>query len=114
MHTKLTAVSIAACLTVAGVARAHEGHDHKVMGKVAAVTPAQIEVETADGKKVTAALTAETKYSRDKAAATHTDVKVGERVVIVVVEEKGVQRAKQVLLGTAREKKPQPRAHEHD
>jgi hypothetical protein len=111
MHTKITAVSIAAFLAVAGVARAHEGHDHKVMGKVAAVSASQIQVETADGKKVTAALTAETKYSRDKAAAAQADVKVGERVVIVVVEEKGVQRAKQVLLGAAPAEKPKAHAH---
>lgn len=111
MHTKATAVFIAALAAAAGIARAHEGHDHKVMGKVAAVSAQQIEVETADGKKVAAALTAETKYSRDKAAATQADVKVGERVVIVVVEEKGVQRAKQVLLGAAREEKPKVPAH---
>lgn len=111
MHTKITAVFIAAFVAVAGIARAHEGHDHKVMGKVAAVGAQQIEVETADGKKVTAALTAETKYTRDKAAATHADVKVGERVVIVVVEEKGAQRVKQVLLGAARQEKPKAHAH---
>jgi hypothetical protein len=111
MHTKITAVSIAALLAVAGIARAHEGHDHKVMGKVAAVSAQQIEVETADGKKVTAALTAETKYSRDKAAAAQADVKVGERVVIVVVEEKGVQKVKQVLLGAAPAEKPKAHAH---
>ena len=111
MYTKITAVSIAAFVAVAGIARAHEGHDHKVMGKVAAVSAQQIEVETADGKKVTAALTAETKYSRDKAAVTHAEVKVGERVVIVLVEEKGVQKAKQVLLGTAGGEKPKEHAH---
>ena len=111
MYTRITAVLMAASVAVAGVARAHEGHDHKVMGKVAAVSAQQIEVETADGKKVTAALTAETKYSRDKAAVTQADVKVGERVVVVVVEEKGVQKAKQVLLGTAGPEKPKEHAH---
>jgi hypothetical protein len=111
MHTRITAAVFAASLAVAGSARAHEGHDHKVMGKVAAVSAQQIEVETADGKKVAAALTPETKYSRDKTAATHADVKVGERVVIVVVEEKGVQRVKQVLLGAAPQEKPKPHAH---
>jgi hypothetical protein len=102
MHTRITAALMAASVAVAGIARAHEGHDHKVMGKVAAVSAQQIEVETADGKKVAAALTAETKYTRDKAVVTHADVKV----VIVVVEEKGVQKVKQVLLGAAREEKP--------
>ena len=81
------------------------------MGKVAAVSAQQIEVETADGKKVTAALTAETKYSRDKAAAAQTrNVKVGERVVIVVAEEKGVQKVKQVAGRGARGKAEGARA----
>ena len=108
MHTKIAVALIGALVAGTGVARAHEGHDHKVMGKVAAVSAQQIEVETSDGKKVTAALTAETKYSRDKAAAAHADVKVGERVVVVVVEEKGITKAKQVLLGA---EKPKEHAH---
>ena len=111
MHTKIAVALIGALVAGAGVARAHEGHDHKVMGKVAAVSAQQIEVETAEGKTVAAALTAETKYSRDKATVTQADVKVGERVVIVVVEEKGVQKAKQVLLGAAGPEKPKEHAH---
>jgi hypothetical protein len=111
MHTKIAGALIGALVAGAGVARAHEGHDHKVMGKVAAVSAQQIEVETSDGKKVAATLTAETKYSRDKATVTQADVKVGERVVIVVAEEKGVQKVKQVLLGAAREEKPKEHAH---
>jgi len=111
MYTRITAVLMAASVAVAGIALAHEGHDHKVMGKVAALSAQQIEVETADGKKVAVALTVETKYSRDKATVTQADVKVGERVVVVVVEEKGVQKAKQVLLGTASPEKPKEHAH---
>jgi hypothetical protein len=84
---------------VAGPARAHEGHEHKIMGKVVAIDDKTIEVEATDGKKVAGVLSAGTKYLRDKTAAARTDVKVGERVVIVVVEEKGSQNVKQVLLG---------------
>jgi len=60
---------------------------------------------------VAVALTAETKYSRDKATVTQADVKVGEREEVDVVEEKGVQKAKQVLLGTASPEKPKEHAH---
>jgi hypothetical protein len=85
--------------------RAHEGHAHKYMGKVVSVQAQQIEVETKDGTKVAAPLTADTKYLRGKTAAAFADVKVGERVVIVVVEEKvGEQKVKkvtEVLLGEA-------------
>ncbi len=99
---KLFAVALAMALAfVAGRVLAHEGHEHKIMGKVVAVDDKKIEVESTDGKKVVGVLSTETKYLREKTAAARADVKVGERVVIVVVEEKGVQNVKQVLLGTA-------------
>jgi hypothetical protein len=85
-------------VAAAGAARAHEGHEHKLMGKVVSVQAERIEVETRDGKKVTGVLGPETRYLRGKTAAALADVKVGERVVIVVVEEKKVQKVKQVLL----------------
>jgi hypothetical protein len=91
---------LAAAVGTAGVAAAHEGHEHKIMGKVVAVDEKQIEVETTEGKKVTGLLSQGTKYLRGKAPAARTDVKVGERVVIVVVEEQKKQTVKQVLLGT--------------
>jgi len=54
-------------------------------------------------------LSPDTKYLRDKAVAARTDVKVGARVVIVVVEDKDkVQNVKQVLLGAAA-----PTEHKH-
>lgn len=95
------AVAVMALALVAGRVLAHEGHEHKIMGKVVAVDDKKIEVESTDGKKVAGVLSAETKFLREKTAAARVDVKVGERVVIVVVEEKGMQNVKQVLLGTA-------------
>ncbi len=101
-------VAVAGLLALAGRGLAHEGHEHKVMGKVVSIEEKRIEVETTDGKKVTGVLSADTKYLRDKAVAARSDVKVGERVVIVVVEDKGkVQNVKQVLLGAAASA-PQP------
>jgi hypothetical protein len=96
-------------VAVAAETVAHEGHEHKHMGKVVSVQAQQIEVETKDGKKVTGVLGPETKYLRGKAAAALADVKVGERVVILVVEERKVQKVKQVLLG----EEPPGGAHDH-
>lgn len=94
---------------------AHEGHAHKHMGKVVAVDAQRIEVETKDGTKVAAPLTPETKYLRGKATAAFADVKVGDRVVISVVEEKvgdkAVKRVTQVLLGEAATTTAKPHAH---
>lgn len=95
-------VAVVGLLTLAGRGFAHEGHEHKVMGKVVTIDEKKIEVESTDGKKVLGVLGPDTKYFRDNAAADRTDVKVGERVVIVVVEDKDkVQNVKQLLLGAA-------------
>ena len=95
-------VALLGAVAVAGLALAHEGHEHKVMGKVLAIDDKRIEVEATGGKKVSGVLGADTKYLRDKATVMRTDVKVGERVVIVVIEDKDkVQNVKQVLLGSA-------------
>jgi hypothetical protein len=96
------AVAALAFATMPAPTLAHEGHEHKIMGKVVTIDEQKIEVESTDGQKVTGVLSADTQYLRDKAAARRTDVKVGERVVIVVVEDKDkVQNVKRVLLGAA-------------
>ena len=96
---KLIPTLLAAFVALAGTAMAHEGHEHKVMGKVVAIDDKKIDVEATDGKKVTGVLSALTKYTRDQAPAAFADVKVGERVVIVVMQEKDVQKVKEVMLG---------------
>ena len=100
MRKAFAAMAVMALVAVSGLLLAHEGHEHKVMGKVVTIDEKKIEVESTDGKKVAGVLSPDTKYLRDKTPAVRTDVKVGERVVIVVVEDKDkVQNVKQVLLG---------------
>jgi len=99
MKNRIVGTALAAALALGGVASGHEGHEHKVMGKVLAVSEGKIEVEATDGKKVEGVLLATTKYLRGKATAARADIKVGERVVIVTVQEKGQNNVKQVLLG---------------
>ena len=101
MRRKLVAMTLMAVVALAGQVLAHEGHEHKVMGKVVAIDEKTITVEGRDAKKVTGMLGAETRYVRDKAPVARTDVKVGERVVVVIVEEHEMQMVKQVLLGAA-------------
>jgi hypothetical protein len=63
----MTGVGLAlAALT--GQAFAHEGHEHKIMGRVVAIDE-KIEVEALTARRVTGVLSAETKYLRDKSAA---------------------------------------------
>ncbi len=102
MRKMAAAMAVMALVALTERVLAHEDHEHKIMGKVVSIDDKTIEVEAADGKKVTGALSAQTRYLRDKTAAARADVKVGERVVIVVVEDKNmVQNVKQVLLGAA-------------
>lgn len=102
----IAVVSVAAgCLDPA---MAHEGHEHKVMGKVLAIDQERIEVETTDGKRLKVLLRPDTKYRRDTAPAARGDVKVGERVVLIVVEDQEEQNVKEVLLGASSTKE-----HEH-
>ena len=61
---------------------AHDGHAHKVMGTVAAISATQLEVKTTDGKKEIVSLTTKTVYRQGKAKATVKALKVGDRVVV--------------------------------
>jgi hypothetical protein len=52
------------------------------MGTVAALDAQHVVVKTKDGKTTSILLHKETKYRKGKAAATGTDLKVGDRVVV--------------------------------
>jgi hypothetical protein len=101
MRGSILAVGLMLAAGLARLTNAHEGHEHKAMGTVAALSAEQIEVEIADGKKVAVQLTKSTQFKRGKAKAATADVKLDERVVVVYVEEKGSKVARQVLLGSA-------------
>jgi hypothetical protein len=114
MKTVLSA-ALAGILVSAGLATAHEGHEHKAMGTVAAVDAKHIEVADKDGKKTSIQLAPDTKYLHGTMAAEASHVKVGQRVVVVYVENEKDKTsvAKQVLLGVT-EKDPAPaKPHEH-
>ena len=95
----LSAAVVGLCL-FAGLVTAHEGHDHKVMGTVAAVDAKHIEVADKDGKKTSILLTPETTYQHGTMAADASHVAVGQRVVVVYVmnEKDKTNVAKQVLM----------------
>jgi hypothetical protein len=83
---------------------AHEGHEHKALGTVAAIDEKEIRVETQDGQTLAFALSPETTFKAGEARAERADVKVGGRVVVVYEEENGQKLAKEVLLPAAGEK----------
>ena len=101
MKRAAVVLSLAALLAAPSLLLAHEGHVHKVMGTVTAVSASQIEVDTKDAKKQAYALSKETVYRRGNAQASASDVKVGARVVLSVVEEHGATSVTEVLMAEA-------------
>ena len=96
----IVAVALAGILVVPGIARAHEGHAHKVMGTVSSVEGHNVMVKTADGKTVMVMLDGKTAITRGKAKLNAAALKVGDRVVAEGPEEKDMIMATTVKLGT--------------
>lgn len=84
----LFAATLAVLLIAPAVVRAHEGHDHKVMGTVTAIHENHLEVKDTKGKILMHVLGATTKIRRDKMKVTAADIKVGDRVVVTTRQTK--------------------------
>ena len=99
----IVGIALIAALALPVVGLAHEGHAHKVMGTISAITDSQIEVKGTDGKTVVIALDAKTVYRQGKAKADVKMLKVGERVVVEAEQAKGakVMTAKTVQIAAA-------------
>jgi hypothetical protein len=81
--------------------RAHQGHDHKVMGTVTATAANQVVVKEKDGKSVTIQITPETRIKATPALKAE-QIKPGTRVVVTASENKDKSmRAKVVEVGAA-------------
>ena len=91
------AIGVVVTLLATPLARAHEGHPHKVMGTVAARHDNQLEVKAVDGKTATVTLNEKTRVLRGKTKVTAEDIKPGERVVVTATEQKGVDGKSMML-----------------
>ena len=81
---------------------AHEGHDHKIMGTIAAIHDNSVEVKATDGKMSTVTLNDKTKILRGTTAVKLADLKAGDRVVVTATGGgKTPFVAKQIRLGGA-------------
>ena len=95
----LTMLTLAFVLPI-GV-RAHDGHDHKVMGTVSTTDGKSLMVKTTDGKTVMVMLDGKTKITQGKTKVQASAVKVGDRVVAEGPEEKEMITAKTLQIGAA-------------
>lgn len=99
--TWIIAVVLAAALALPVVARAHEGHAHKVMGTVSSIEGKNVMVKTTDGKTVMVMLDAKTKITQGKNTVELAALKVGDRVVAEGPEEKQMIMATTLKVGEA-------------
>ena len=93
------ATILAAVLVFPVVARAHEGHDHKVMGTISSIDGKNLMVKGTDGKTVMVMLDAKTKITQGKKKVDFSSLKVGDRVVAEGPEEKEMITAATVKVG---------------
>ena len=99
-------VALALILTLPAIAGAH-GKGKHVLGTVAALDEAEIQVLTKDGKTVSIQTVAETKYQNRGKDGGEPLPQVGDRVVIDVKEQDGKLTATQVKFSSAaKEEKP--------
>lgn len=93
-------------VTLPAIAGAH-GKGKHVLGTVAAIEEAEIQVLTKDGKTVSIQTVAETKYQNRGKDGGETLPQVGDRVVVDVKEKEGKLTATQVKFSSgATEQKP--------
>src|SRR3954462_11744228 len=105
MKTWMTTVVMCLALLAPAVARAHEGHLHKALGTVASIDGQHVGLKTTDGKTLTVMLDKTTTVTRGKDTLDASALKVGERVSVDYMEEKGMNMAHAVKLATAAPKK---------
>jgi hypothetical protein len=67
---------------------AHEGHLHRLMGTVAAIHGERLQVKATTGETSEVVVNDKTKILRGVAAQKASEIKPGERVVIVMTESK--------------------------
>jgi hypothetical protein len=77
------AASAAMILAAVSMALAHEGHHTKLMGTVRSMSEQQMVVRTANGKERTVLLDGDTKCVDRQGDTSCSDVKAGDRVVVV-------------------------------
>jgi hypothetical protein len=115
-HVIAAVIALCAAVLIAQPALvAHEGHNHRVMGTVKSIQAKQLEVQDKEGKTTTFTINDQTKILRGTTTAAPTDIKVGERIVVIATMEKetgagaaaqtgpehGAMTAKEIRLGAA-------------
>ena len=92
---------LAALVVAPRVVRAHEGHDHTVMGNITKVDGMNLMVKDKDGKETMVMMDAKTKITQGTTKLDAKTLKVGDRVVASGPESQGMISAETVKVGAA-------------
>jgi hypothetical protein len=91
-------IVLVAALAVPGIARAHEGHEHKALGTVSAINGNHVTLKTTDGKSLVVMLDDKTTVVRGTTKLDAKSLKVGERISVGYMEEKSMLMAHEIKL----------------
>ena len=89
---------------------AHEGHDHKIMGTLAAVHDHSVDVKATDGKLSTITLNDKTKILHGTTAMKLADLKTGDRVVVTATGGGRIRSSRRKSRSAARWRQRQRRS----
>ena len=98
-RTLIAGIVLVGLLAIPSVARAHEGHTHKVLGTVTSVQGVHVTLKTTAGKDMTVMLDDKTTITRGKDKLDAAALKTGDRVSVDYMEEKGMMMAHAIKLG---------------
>lgn len=101
MNRAVLFVAALAVLLTVGTLKAHDGHDHIVMGTVTARSDKRIDVKTPGGEVLAIAVNDKTTTLRDKKKISFKDVQVGRRVVVNIGNGEDPLIAREIQLGIA-------------
>ncbi len=98
-RTWIAGIVVAALLAIPTMARAHEGHTHKVLGTVTSVQGAHVMLKTTAGKDMMVMVDQKTTITRGKDKVDTAALKAGDRVSVDYMEDKGMMMAQAIKLG---------------
>lgn len=96
---QLITTILAVIFVVPMVARAHDGHVHRIMGTVTARDAKHVEVKTPSGEVLSIAITDKTTALRDKKKVDLKEVQVGRRVVVDIGNGEDPLKAGEIHVG---------------
>lgn len=97
----MIAAMLVTALAIPAAGWAHGGHTHNVLGTIESVQGDHVEVKARDGKMVMVTFDANTAITRGRTKLDAAALKPGERVSVDYVQEKNMNMAKAIKLGTA-------------